>query len=94
VAALPIIKHFEVFKDLLPGFLPCAVLAMMNEFPFQRAEETLHAGIIPAVASARHASDDSRRGQALLVGRGCILTALVGMVEQPPFRMTPMKRHS
>jgi len=49
VAAPPIVKHFEVFKDLLPGFLPCAVLTMMNEFPFQRAEEAPHTDIIPAV---------------------------------------------
>jgi hypothetical protein len=51
VAALPIIEHFKVLKDLLPGFLPRPVLAMMNEFPFQGAKEALDAGIVPTVPS-------------------------------------------
>ena len=77
MAALPIIKHFKVFKDLLLGFLPCPVLAMMNQFPFQRAEEALNAGVVPTVSSTRHAPGHARGPQVLLVGCGCILTAAI-----------------
>ncbi len=43
---LPTIKHFKEFKDLLLGFILCPVPAMMNQFPFQRAEEALSGGIV------------------------------------------------
>lgn len=62
VAALPIIKHFEIFKDLLLGLVSCEVLSMMNEFPFQGAKEALDAGVVPAIAFAAHASRDTVRG--------------------------------
>ena len=33
VAALPIIKHFEIFKDLLLGLVSCGVLSMIDVSP-------------------------------------------------------------
>lgn len=55
MAALPIIKHFEVFKDLLPGLLPPPVQARMNQLPFQGTEEALGADVVLAIPFSRHA---------------------------------------
>lgn len=93
MAALSIIKHFEIFKDLLLGLFSCVVLTMMNEFPFQGAKEALDAGIVPTVSSPRHAPPYARGPQALLIGVCRVLTAPIGMVEQAWFRLTPMQRH-
>lgn len=58
-------------------FLPCPVLPMMNQFPFQHAEEALNAGVVPTVSSRRHAPGHARGAQVLLVGCGGILTAAI-----------------
>jgi hypothetical protein len=76
VAALPIIKHFEVFNDLLLGFLPCSVVTLMNQFPRQRAEEAFHADIIPKIPSTPHTSGHAHHAQLPLVRRSRILTTL------------------
>lgn len=93
MASLPVIKHFEVFKDLLLRLLPRPVLAMMNEFPFHGAKEALDAGVVPAIPLPRHADGDSRRRKRLLVGEGCLLTAAIGMVEETGFRSASLQRH-
>lgn len=46
VAALSLTERFEAFKDLLSGLFPRPVLAVMNQFPFHDAEETVHAGVV------------------------------------------------
>lgn len=66
---------------------------LMNQFPFQRAEEALHAGVIPTIPSARHTSGHARGPQLLLVGRGRILTPAIRMVEQTWFRVPSLQRH-
>lgn len=77
------IKHFEVFNDLLQGHLPRLIQAMMNQLPFQGPEEALDAGVVSAIPLSRHADSHARRRECLLIGEGCLLTAAIRMVEQP-----------
>ena len=74
MAALPIIEHFEVFKDLLRGLFPCVVLTMMNELPFQGTKEALDAGVVSAIPCATHAGNKTILVKDTLVARGGILT--------------------
>ncbi len=70
MAALSIIKHFEIFKDLLRGLLPCVILTMMNAFPFQGPKETLDAGVVPAITLATHAGKEPILIKETLVAHG------------------------
>ena len=83
MSAQPIIKHFYILKDVLGRLVPCAVLAMVDEFLLQCPEEALHAGIVPTVPPSRHAAGHAMRGEQLLVRRGGILAAAIRMVQEP-----------
>ena len=88
-----IVKHFDVLKDLLRGFRPRAVLAMINQFSLEGAEEAFDAGVVPAIPTAGHAPRDARGGELLLVcGRG-ILTASIGMMEESGLRRAAVEGH-
>ncbi len=50
-----IIKHFDVLKDILLGFVAGGVVPMIDQLTLERPEETLDAGIVPAVPLAAHA---------------------------------------
>lgn len=93
MAALPIIKHFEVFKDLRLGLFSCVVLTMIDQFSFQGAKEALDADIVPTASSPRHAPSYARGLQLLLGGRGGILTPAIGMMEQTRLRVPSLQRH-
>lgn len=92
MAALSIIKHFEIFNDFLCGLVSCGVLTMMNEVPFQGTKEALDAGIVPTGSSPRHAPSYARGPQALLIGICRVRSAPIGMVEHAWLRLTPMQR--
>ena len=63
--------------------MPCAVLAMIDEFTLECDEEALHSGIVPGVAGAAHARGDAVRVQQTLVARGGILTAAIRVAQEP-----------
>lgn len=64
---LSIVKHFDEFKDRGFGLLSGVKLQMMRQLIFKRAHKALGAGIVEAVALARHARIDAVRDEALLV---------------------------
>ncbi len=94
VAALPTIKHFEIFKDLLLGPVSCGVLSMMNEFPFQGAKEALDAGVVSAITFAAHAGRDTVRGKHLLIGPCGILIPSVGVMQESGLGLPGFERHA
>lgn len=94
VATLPIIKHFEIFKDFLLGLVSCEVLSMMKEFPFHGAKEALDAGVSPAIAFAAHAGRDTVRGQQLLIGPCGLLTPSVGVMQESGLGLPGFERHA
>ena len=61
----PIIERFGVRSDILCCLFPCAVLALMDEFSLQYAEETLDASVVQTVAVVAHAAGDATGGECL-----------------------------
>ena len=51
MTTLPIVKHFDVFEDLLGGFLPREVTPVMDELFLERAEEALDTGVDAPMSS-------------------------------------------
>jgi len=49
------VKHFDIFKHSLPGFIPITESLMMNRLSFQGMKEAFRHGIIPTVAFTAHA---------------------------------------
>jgi hypothetical protein len=73
VSSLPIIEHLDVFEDVLRRFTSCGVVPMIDQFTLERPEETFDAGVVPAVALAAHAGDETVLIEQTLVARGRIL---------------------
>ena len=78
IQPLSIVKHFDVFKDRGSGLFSGAKLQLVNELIPQRAAEALGAGVIKAIAFARHAGTNAVHNEPLSVQRGGILAFLVG----------------
>lgn len=57
--SLPIVEDLDVFKDILRGFVSGSVVSMIDQLTLERSEETLDAGVVPAVAFAAHAGDEA-----------------------------------
>jgi len=53
--SLPIIKHFNIFKNILFSILPCQIIILIDQFCFQRMKERLCVSIIITVALTAHA---------------------------------------
>jgi hypothetical protein len=83
VSSLPIIEHLDVFEDVLRRFISCGVVPMIDQFTLERPEETFDAGVVPAVALAAHAGDETVLIEQTLVARGRLLTAAIRMVQEP-----------
>jgi len=50
VTTLPIIKHFDIFKNIHLCFLTGFITSVMNELHLERMEKTLSHRITPTVA--------------------------------------------
>lgn len=51
VASGPVVEHFNVIEDILPGHITCYIYVFPEPFFFQRTEERFGHRIIPAVAA-------------------------------------------
>jgi hypothetical protein len=80
--SLPIVKDFDVRRDLPYSFLPGFVTAMMNEFVFQHTPKTLNGRVVIAVPTAAHRCPHFELVKEFSVARGAVLTATVGMMNQ------------
>jgi len=93
VTTLTIIETHDVRKDVGRGFFMGLVILEVNVFAFEGAKETLHRGIVIAVACAAHAGLHPLIDQELLVGPSSILAAPIRMVEQSTERWPVLHRH-
>ncbi len=82
MASLPIIKHFDIVKDLGLSLLACLIVPAMNEFHLQRVEEAFGHRIIPTIPLAAHTALNPCGAQSGLKGFTGILNAPIRMVTE------------
>jgi len=72
---LTIVVAFDIGEQVASRGIPIGIFALVDEFGFQRAEETLHWCVVPAVSLAAHRRDDSGGQQDILISAGGVLAA-------------------
>src|SRR5436309_2817505 len=80
---LPVVEDLEVIEQLGARRRPRGPRRVVDELDLQRREETLGHGVVPTIAPAAHAAHDPVLGQDALVVAAGVLTAAIGMMEQP-----------
>jgi len=75
--SLTIIKHFNIFKNALPGFCPHHVSMKVHMLCLQRMKKTLCCSIVIAVTFPAHALSKTISLQDLEKIRARILNSLV-----------------
>ena len=87
--SFPVIIRLDIFKDLtlcfISGFKPIPV----DFFYFQRVQETLGNGIVPAIAFSAHARRDPVLFKQRLIIAAGILAAAVRVMDQACSRIPP-----
>ena len=84
-------EHFVVVEEL---HLRLAVTAEpLPQLALHRREEALHHRVVVAVALPAHAAHDALRFEDFLVVLARVRAALVGMMQQPDVRTSPLPRH-
>src|SRR3954470_7574444 len=89
----PIVIAFDVSEQLAPRCVAIGIVALVDEFGFQRAEETLHRRIVPAIALAAHRLRDGGGLQDLAVVASGILAAAIGVMHETRRGAAPLDRH-
>jgi len=77
---LPVIGYLDVFHDSGFYFFSCALTLMIHQLAFQTPPETLHRGVVIAVATAAHGYANPMPLKILPVIGGAILAPPVCMV--------------
>jgi alkylhydroperoxidase/carboxymuconolactone decarboxylase family protein YurZ len=57
VPTLTIVEHFDVLKDVLPGFGPRPVTTIVHQLALEGAKEALHWCVVVAVPGSTHTDD-------------------------------------
>src|SRR5512143_306402 len=78
-----VIKPFHILKNLLPRRRPGGEYRLLEAFYLESSEETLSHRIIPTITGATHAGGDPLGREHSTVGAAGVLTAPVGMMDQP-----------
>jgi uncharacterized protein YecE (DUF72 family) len=79
---LSIIEYLDELEHLRTGFIPRVVIAIMDRFVLERAEEALHHGIVVTVPFPAHAGREPLLSEHLLVRSAGVLRSLVCVVNQ------------
>src|SRR5437867_10811977 len=80
---LPVVEDLEILEEFDARRGPRGPGRVVDELDLQRREETLGHRVVPAIAPATHAADDPVLGQDALIVAAGVLTAAIGMMEQP-----------
>ena len=86
VASLPVVVGFNAAENPMSNHISREMGAMtaVNQFFFQGGEETLHARIVKTAMCTPHAlADRTISSNKCAVFMACVLTAVVGMQNQP-----------
>src|SRR3989442_2857814 len=79
---LAIVEELEVLEELGARRRPSGPGRVMDQLDFQRREEALGDGVVPAVAPAAHTADDPVLRQDPLVVAAGVLTSAIRMMQQ------------
>lgn len=78
MTTVPTVEHFDPFEHILSCFLPRAGMPVMHELLFQRPEEALDTGVVPAVTLAAPGAGDIAGPHAVrLLDRGLPVQGIV-----------------
>jgi hypothetical protein len=75
VDPLTIVVAFDIGEQVAPRGVAIGVLAPADKFGFQRAEETLHRRVVPAVSLTAHRLGDGGGPQDIPIVAGGVLAA-------------------
>src|SRR5215510_8757065 len=92
MAPAAVVESFDVLEHRATGLDPGLPPAGVNQFDFERSEETLRHRVVPAVAAAAHAAPDPVQRQQLLVVVAGVLAATIRMMQQPWCRLALSER--
>jgi hypothetical protein len=83
MAALTIIKYFNVVKNVSPSFSACSIFETIYPFRLQGVEEALHWSIVPTVALTAHTANKVVSLEFVLIVFTGILAASVRVMDDP-----------
>ena len=94
MSPLPVIEQLTIRRDLAPGLLPRGIPPVVHQLIFQRAPDTLHRGVVIAVALPTHGRGQAKLPQLILIVLGTILRSAIGVVDQPrAWTLRPRRSH-
>src|SRR3989449_7298058 len=91
---LAIVEELEVLEELGARRRPSGPGRVMDQLDFQRREEALGDGVVPAIALAAHTADDPVLRQHPLVVAAGVLTSAIRMMQQTLRRAPTSQRQA
>ena len=79
MSSFPIVKDFDVIKQAGFGLFSVQIVLSMHLLFLECGKEAFHHGIVPAVATATHASHDVAVQKPLLIIVSSVLAALIAV---------------
>ena len=80
--ATTVVEGFDVFEDRSTGLPATDVVVSVDELRLEGREEALRDGVIPAIALAAHAADDSAFAEPAPVVLARVLDAAVRVMDE------------
>lgn len=81
--ALPVVEHFDVFKNAGPGLCARVIALKIDQLGLQGMEKALGHGIVVTVACAAHTLLNIEAGELAAKNITGILAALIAVENQP-----------
>ena len=91
--SLGIVEAFDIIKHIRFCLVSRAISFVRRSFSFQREEEALHRGIVPAVAGLAHATGHAVVGQEPLKGLTGVLAPQIGVMQHGLGLVSPPDGH-
>src|SRR5215218_9435074 len=88
-----VVPSLQELEYVSPGFVARQVVALLDEFAFQRGIEALHRRIVPAIALAAHGAQHAVLLQPLAVLTRCKLHSAVRVVGEAGCRALTRDGH-